>query len=297
MFSISSAINDYLKYILINDNKSKYTIKTYKINLKQYESYLLNNNITDFKDIELNNILNYIDTIKPKYKFSTINNHISTIKALHSYISFKYDYYDISINLSILKNQQGLPVYANKGEIDSINNTFNDENHDIYHKAIIELLYKTGIRVSECCNITINSINLIDKILKVKGKGNKERIIPLPYNTCKILNDYYTKVRPLWIKGINNYFFINKYNRVLNVKYVQRLLNKIIISANIDKNITPHKLRHTYATHLLQGDIDLRVIQELLGHSDIKTTQIYTSVEKDKLKKDYLKKHSLSNNK
>ena len=169
---------------------------------------------------------------------------------------------------------------------------FNDEDPDeLFDHTIIETIYGLGLRVSECCSLKTNQVNLDDGFVKIIGKGKKERLIPIPDRTKKLMKEYYAKLRPSWQKKNTNLFFINQHGRKIYSEYVEKMLKENVYKAGIKKGITPHKLRHSYATHLLEGGADLRVIQELLGHSDISTTEIYTHVEAERLKRAYLDFH------
>ena len=288
---LNNLLNEYISFITIHENKSIRTIKTYNSNLLKYINYCISININNISDIKYENIIDFLTSINDKYDHNTINNIASSIKSFHKFINYKYEIIDVSIHVSVKKYHNKKPVYATKNEINDILDIFDDSDIGIYNNAIIEIIYSLGLRVSECCDLTINQVNLEDLIVRVIGKGNKERIIPLPFNSSLIIKEYYYNVRSKWCKTNTNYFFINRLNKRCNPKYIQRLMNKLINQSNINKHITPHKLRHSYATHLLQGKADLRVIQELLGHSDIKTTQIYTSLENEQIKNSYLNAH------
>ena len=175
---------------------------------------------------------------------------------------------------------------------------FDDEiPEDLFNHTLLETIYGLGLRVSECVNLKTNQVNLEDGFVKILGKGNKERLMPIPDKTLEIMKRYFQTLRPLWQKKNSNYFFLNKKGNPTYSEYVEKMLRETNIKANIKKHITPHKLRHSYATHLLQGGADLRVIQELLGHSDISTTEIYTHVDSERLKKTYMDNHPLGNKK
>jgi site-specific recombinase XerD len=172
---------------------------------------------------------------------------------------------------------------------------FDDEiSQDLLDHTILETIYGLGLRVSECCNLKTNQINLTDGFVKILGKGNKERVIPIPDTTRRLMQQYASNLRGLWLKKSTNRFFINHLGKPIYSEYVEKMLRNTNIKAGIKKHLTPHKLRHSYATHLLEGGADLRVIQELLGHSDISTTEIYTHVESERLKESYLKAHPLA---
>ena len=289
---IDKLINDYIRYITINENKSPRTIKTYYGILLCYQDYLLEQNIINFENIKYDDILSFLKFKTSSYKNNTINKYVSSIKSLHQYCYMRYDIEDVATYLEVHKSKESLPVYATIDEIDAIiancdQNTLKGQ----LNIAIIDVIYACGLRISECVSLSLNQVNLMDGWIRVLGKGQKERIMPIPSATMYLLKNYIENVRPLYLRGSSNYFFINQFGRPINAKYVQRMLKEMLQISTIDKPITPHKLRHSYATHLLQNGADLRVIQELLGHSDISTTQIYTKVDKTHIKNEYLMKH------
>ena len=289
-------INEYINYITVTDNLSDKTVNKYKSNLLAYNNYLNDHNYFSIDDLTHEIIIEYLVSIRSNMKQSSINNISSSIKSFHKYLNFKYDINDITTNINVKGVLSNVLVVANKNEIDQLFNEFLDDTPvSVYHHALIEVLYSLGLRVSECCNLTINNLNLEDSIVKVRGKGNKERIIPIPKTSNEIISLYLYNVRSLWLKKSTNILFINRLGNNTNPKYIQRLLKSLINNTNIKKNITPHKLRHSYATHLLENDADLRVIQELLGHSNISTTQIYTNIETSKIIDKYKNAHPLSN--
>lgn len=294
---IDDAINDYLLQIKLFEGKSNLTVKNYAIDLNKYATFLASNNINDTNYITDSIINDFIAEINANFANSSVNRIKTTVRNLHHFLAYKYDLKDPSSNITVVKNQKRLPIYCTQDEIKQLMSQFGDKPEDIFNHAILETIYGLGLRVSECCNLTISQINLNDGIAKILGKGDKERIIPIPDVTKKYMQEYFLNVRPLWLTKKNNHFFINKHSRNIYPKYVENMLNEAIVKANLNKNITPHKLRHSYATHLLEGGADLRTIQELLGHSDISTTEIYTHVNTNRIKNSYLKNHPLANEK
>ena len=292
---IDILIKDYIFSLNTTESKAINTTKSYSRDLKIYKSFLDDKNINDSDDIDDVIIDEFIKKINSKYSNASVNRIKTSIKSFHRFINFKYDLLDPTLNVSVSKSQKRLPIYATKNEIDKLMSIFNDDDPlDLFNHAILETIYGLGLRVSECCNLKTNQVNISDGFVKVLGKGNKERVVPIPYDTLQVMKKYYMNVRPLWLKKSSNYFFINKFSKKIYSEYVQTMLAKSIIKADINKKLTPHKLRHSYATHLLEGGADLRVIQELLGHSDISTTEIYTHVESERLKSTYSSAHPLA---
>lgn len=293
---VDFAIKDYIFSLSTGEGKAPKTVVSYSIDLKHYREYLEVNNIIEVEkinDTDIDGFINFL--LKNEYKTKTINRMKVSVRNFHKYLNFKYDIKDPSVNVVVSKGEKRLPIYATKDEIDKLMGIFNDDiPDDLYNHALLETIYGLGLRVSECCNLRTSQVNIDDGFVKVLGKGNKERIVPIPTNTLKVMKSYFLNVRQLWLKKSSNYFYINKYGRKTYSEYVERMLKNSIIEARISKNLTPHKLRHSYATHLLEGGADLRAIQELLGHADISTTEIYTHVDSNRLKNTYLNAHPLS---
>ena len=283
-------ILEYLDYINYVKKYSNETIKSYADNLNKYNLYLNNKNI-----LSVNN-----STIE---KYITSNNNLSHktiahyITVLNSFYKYLLDSNYITTNpvetIKHPKINQHLPVFLNEEEIKNLLNINLITPYDYRNKAMLELLFSTGIRISELINLKIQDIDLINNVIKVLGKGSKERIIPIDDIATKHLTNYINNYRyPLLKKNTNiDYLFINNLgNKISRVGFF-KFIKKEAVRANIKKDISPHTIRHTFATILLKNGADLRVIQELLGHSDIKTTQIYTHLIKEQLKKEYFDKH------
>ncbi len=293
---IDSAINEYILSLSINDGKADNTVKSYTRDLQIYQNYLEDKNYLNLKEINPAVINGFLSYAGKKYSNASVNRLKTVVRSFHSYLNFKYGLSDPSENIEVHKTSKRLPVFCTKDEVERLMKTFLDSNEEIFDHALIECIYGCGLRVSECTGLKISQVNLEDGFLKVLGKGSKERIVPVPYQTKEIMKTYFINVRPLWLNTRNTSFFINKQGRSTYPRYVEEMLKRHVAMADISKDITPHKLRHSYATHLLEGGSDLRSIQELLGHSDISTTEIYTHVQTERLKENYLKYHPLGDN-
>ena len=293
---LDQAIREYIISLSTAEGKAKNTVESYSRDLRQYSDYLKENNINDTSKIEEETIYSYIDDLNDRYASTSINRIKTTIRNFHRYLNFKYNLKDPSLNVATSKGKKRLPVYATKQEIEKLMSVFNDEDpQDLFDHTILETIYGLGLRVSECCDMRTNQVNLTDGFVKILGKGNKERLIPIPDKTKKLMHMYFANVRTLWQKKNTNRFFINHFGKPIYSEYVENLIRNKAYEAGIKKPLTPHKLRHSYATHLLEGGADLRVIQELLGHSDISTTEIYTHVEQERLKEAYMNAHPFAN--
>ena len=294
---LDQAYKEYKIYITINEGKATKTIEAYLCDINSYIEYLKYIDIINIEDIKYQHILEYINKMKEDYSLNSITRKSISIRSFHKFLAFKYDYNDPSINLTVHAATKSLPVFLSIEEVDKIMNTFTDSLEDILNHSLLEIIYACGLRVSEVCNLTLSQVDLNVGIVKIIGKGNKERIVPIPKNSISILKKYSDVVRVVYSKNKNNYFFINKKGNKIRSEYIENMLKCIVVELGLNPNITPHKLRHSYATHLLANGSDLRSIQELLGHSDIATTQIYTHVESNRMIENYKRFHPKERNK
>jgi len=291
---VENAIHDYIISIATSQGRADNTIESYQRDLKKYQNFLIGKNIEKIEKVKDSDIDEFVLELNKNYASASVNRMKTAIRNLHRFLNFKYDMKDPTLNLFVSRGEKRLPVYGTIEEVEKLLNSFNDEDPgELFDHAILEAIYGMGLRVSECCNLKTNQVNLDDGFVNVIGKGNKERIIPIPFRSRDIMKRYFRNVRPLWQKKATNRFFINRLGKPIYREYVEKMLRKSIIDVGIHKHLTPHKLRHSYATHLLEGGADLRVIQELLGHSDISTTEIYTHVETERLKESYKNAHPL----
>lgn len=284
---LEKLFKEYLVNLRINESKSELTIKNYSSDLDKYLGFLSTEGIEDVEDVKFDLINEFIKNQSTFKASSSVARMASSIRSFHRFISFKYDLKDPTLNLEVKNKSKRLPIFATIDEVDKIMAYFTNENQDVLNHALLETIYCCGLRVSECTKLTVSQVNLEQKILRVLGKGSKERIIPIPENSLAVIKNYYNNVRPLWLKKRTNLFFINRFGKHITTEYVENMIQFVCEEVGITKKITPHKLRHSFATHLLEGGADLRTIQELLGHSDIRTTEIYTHVQKERLKESY----------
>ncbi|MBP3892070.1 MAG: tyrosine-type recombinase/integrase [Solobacterium sp.] len=277
---LSEAKRQYEVEISVNQGLSLRTIQSYKSDLNQYFAYLEEIGIEDTKEINDPIIEDFMYQMKDVKKATSLTRLAASIRSFHHYMSFVYDEEDPSLNLDVHRGVKSLPVYCTVEEIQQLMSVFDDTNpQDLLDHAILELIYCCGLRISEATTLTLNRVDLDTGISRILGKGNKERIVPIPNGSIPVIKRYLDFVRPLYLKKKTNLFFINRFGRKITSRYIEKMLQLRASQANIKKHITPHKLRHSYATHMLQGGADLRSIQEMLGHSDIQTTEIYTHVQ------------------
>ncbi|WP_008826429.1 tyrosine recombinase XerC [Haloplasma contractile] len=287
---------EFLNYLKYERNFSKHTILNYEIDTGDYLDYAEHLKLT-IQDINLQIARTYLMYLHNKgYAKKTINRKISSLRTFYKYLEFKeYVNENPFMMIKSLKTEQSLPKFFYEEEMQQIIDAAPCHDHlDLRNLALIEVLYGTGIRVSEICSLTLTDLKLESNLILVHGKGNKERYVPLAGLTKKALLCYLNESRShLFCKTSKEteYVFLNHHGNPLSDRGVRMILNKMIKKISLKLKISPHKLRHTFATHLLNQGADLRSVQELLGHSQISTTQIYTHVSKDKLRSIYMQAH------
>lgn len=290
---INKAFQEFKINITVNEKKSRNTIKTYLRNVTKFCQYFNELGFIEIEEIKMIDVLKYVETLDT-YQQATLNNHKTSIKVFYSFLNYKFDINDITQVLEVKKPNQKLPIYASENEIDILLNSFDlSQNKDFLNRCLLETIYSLGLRVHECSTLLIKQIDFNVAIATIIGKGEKKRIIPIPDHTLQLLKQYLRSIRPIFLKKQSEFLFINHFGRPVTDKYIQVLMKQKVNELNL-KKLTPHKLRHSYATHLLSNKVDLRSIQQLLGHSDISTTEVYTHLEKDTVKENYLKAHPLA---
>ncbi len=289
---LEEAFRQYLVHMKINEGRSYHTVRSYEEDLKQYLAYLRKNEIHDTKEITYDLIQNFIMEESKVKASNSVVRMAASIRSFHRDVSFLTNENDPALNLEVHKNAKTLPVYCTVDEITRLMASFDDKDPKQYtNHAILELIYACGLRVSEAVSLTLNRVDLDTGMLRVLGKGDKERIVPIPHGSILFLKNYRDVIRPIFLKKNLPYFFINAYGRKVTVRSVELLLEEKTNELNFKKHITPHKLRHSYATHMLQGGADLRTIQEILGHANIATTEIYTHIQNRQMFDSYEKFH------
>lgn len=292
---IEEALEIYLHDLMVNQNKAIATVQSYQTDLKQYFNYLHKVEISDMNEINHQIIIDYITEITAVKQPRTVSHALSSIRSFHQFIHIYYtSIIDPSIKIKTIKPQKQLPKFYTEQELDKLFDSFKDSEIDIFQRAIFELLYACGLRVSELCQLTFNQINFENRMLRVLGKGNKERLVPIAKYSLQRIEEY-LPIRKKWDKHHSHYLFINQRGNPISRQYVWSILHKKEQELGINLNYSPHTIRHTFATDLLAGGADLRTVQELLGHSNIATTQIYTHIQQKQLHKMYDQFHPRNN--
>ena len=281
---LHEALSDYKLNLSLVENKSKKTIEAYMSDLTHYINYLNQKNINNVEEITILTVDNYLNSLTKEYSSNSINRVLASVRSFHKFISLNHESIkDPTLYIHTHKHNEHLPIYASVQDLKVLFDSFSNSDIDIYHKTILLTLYSCGLRVSELCSLKRNDVHLSEKILKVTGKGDKERIIPIVDPCVQQMELYLNLVRKNWQKKTLPNFFINQYGRVLTRQYVHNLIKKKCEECNLNPNLSAHSFRHSFASHLLDGNADLRIVQELLGHSDIQTTQIYTHIQNKRL--------------
>jgi len=283
-------LDDYITYLTTVRRLSKNTIDSYKRDLNLFKDYLKK----DLNCVSSKEIVKYLEYLSREgIKTTSIARKLISIKGFYSFlIENKTIDKDPSIGIEHPKIKKRLPKVLNIEEIDKLLE-FKPENiFEHRDKSILELMYATGLRVSELVNLNISDIDLEQNIIKVFGKGSKERIIPLTDIATHYLNDYLVNYRPhLLKKTLSERLYIGNKGNSLTRQGVFQILKKIAKKQGLSKDFSPHTIRHSFATHLLEYGADLRSIQELLGHENVTTTQIYTHISNNAVKNEYINSH------
>ncbi|PTH54078.1 site-specific tyrosine recombinase XerD [Staphylococcus arlettae] len=287
--------DEYLKFIQLEKGLSSNTIGAYRRDLNKYITYLQDHKIThiDFVDRQtLQQCLGFLHDEGASTK--SLARFISTVRSFHQFaLREKYAAKDPTVLIETPKYDRKLPdVLAVDELLRLLDAPDLSKNNGYRDRTILELLYATGMRVTELIDLEVENVNLIMGFVKVFGKGGKERIVPLGDTVIGYLSTYLETVRPQLLKTtVTNALFLNLHGKPLSRQGIWKMIKQNGIKANINKTLTPHTMRHSFATHLLENGADLRAVQEMLGHSDISTTQLYTHVSKSQIRKMYNEFH------
>ena len=283
-------LDDYQIYLItvkyMNENTS---VTSYIEDLYKYLEYMEHNNINNALKIKYEDIVDYLKYLDDNnYMVTSVTRKIVSIKLFHKYLSEKFNIPNISSKITNPKFYRKLPNILTIEEVDKLLDINLLTAFDYRNKAMLELMYSSGLRVSELIDLKLSNINLEESYVRCFGKGKKERIVPIGEIAMDYLKIYINEYRDSMLKGYyTENIFLNNHGKNMTRQGFFLIIKKIAKEKKIDKNITPHMLRHSFATHLLNNGADLRTIQEMLGHSNISTTQIYTNITSDILKENY----------
>ena len=287
-------IKQFQDYLLVEKGLSENSIFSYTYDIKKFQNYLVRHE-KDFVEVEADDITLFLKEQKRK-KISS-RSLARAVAALRQFYKYLKDENKVTANpaekIQTPEVKKSLPDYLTLEEIEELFQCIKeDEPFELRDKAMFELLYSSGLRISEACNLKLEDVDLENMFLTVRGKGGRERLVPFGEKSLLILRKYLESARDEILKNrFSYYLFISKKGDYLNRKSVWRLLKKYLARTGIKKVVTPHTFRHSFATHLIENNADLRSVQELLGHIDISTTQIYTHLASRTLKEVHKKYH------
>lgn len=287
-------IDEFCNYLLIDKHYSNNTIESYKRDLTKFYVYI----DKDLKKINKDDIKKYLKYLNNEnMNERSIARNISTLKTFYKFLNISkiIDYNPVD-NISSPKLGKKLPNTLSEEDINKLLDIKLIDNYSYRNKAMLELMYATGLRVSELVNLKVYDVNLEEAIVKTMGKGSKERIIPIGDYALSALKIYINEYRStLFKREVNDYLFLNNHGKPMTRQGFFKIIKKLANEQGIKKVFSPHTLRHSFATHLLSHGADLRIIQELLGHSDVSTTQIYTHISNEELEDTFKKYHPHGN--
>ena len=297
VMNMEDQIRDFIHFLTIEKGLAKNTIVSYERDLKSYLQYVKNvEQMKEWDDSRRTNIIHFLAHLKDQGKSSkTIARHIASIRSFHQFLlREKVTNQDPSVHIESPPPERSLPKVLSMDEVEALLDAPKMINeYGLRDKAMLEILYATGMRVSEIISLDLGDVNKMMGFVRCVGKGNKERIIPIGQTALSAIDDYIEKGRGRFARPDHHTdsLFLNHHGQRLTRQGFWKILKKLTKEAKIEKKITPHTLRHSFATHLLMNGADLRSVQEMLGHADISTTQIYTHISNVRIKDVYNKFH------
>ena len=288
---ISNAIQDFLNYCIFEKGLSDRSKNSYENDLNVYKEFLKKRSITNVSSIRSEDIKDFLKA-RSNEETTTIAHNLTVIKNFHTYL-LKEDIVktDVSEFIERPKLRKSLPKTLSVEDVDKLLDIKLETAFDYRNKAMLELMYGCGLRVSELVNLTLNDIDMTNCLIRIFGKGSKEREIPIGEYSIYYLKEY-LNIRDSLLKGKPcNKLFLNNHGSSISRQGFFKMLKQLLKEKGLNTDVSPHTLRHSFATHLINRGADLRSIQEMLGHSDISTTKIYTKVSDDKVIAEYNEYH------
>ena len=293
--NVAVLLNDFKRYLEIERHASQYTLRNYLHDLRHFINYAVKENIATLEDVDIPLLRRYIASLLEEgYEKSSIARKLSALRSFYSYlIQVNIIAKNPLLTISSPKLTKRLPAFLSSDEVNKLIMTPDISTPlGMRDKAMLELLYASGLRVSEIASLDIVNVNLEEREVRVLGKGSKERITLMGKPAVNAIDCYLREGRPKLIgQRSTDALFLNRYGRRLSKRSIQQTLSRYATAAGFTKRVFPHMIRHSFATHLLDGGADLRVVQELLGHVSLSTTQIYTHVTQTQARKVYLASH------
>jgi integrase/recombinase XerD len=289
-------LKEYLAHIKLEKNLSQNTVSSYKNDINAFISFLKNSDIDDPSNVSSDNIGGFFKTLKELgLSGSSSARYFSSLKGFFLYLlKNKYIVKNPIEKITAPRISKKLPGVLDINEVDKILSAPKvDDKLGLRDKAMLELFYACGTRVSELINLKVNDLFFENEVIRVFGKGSKERLIPIGTSAIRWIDEYLKKSRPLLMKKSKseNILFLNSRGSKLSRMGIWKIIDRYVKEAGIEKDVHPHTFRQSFATHLLEGGADLRAVQEMLGHADISTTQIYTHIDRDYIKQVHKQYH------
>lgn len=292
---MNEQVQEFLIYLQVEKGLAKNTIVSYQHDLMKFILYLKREEIAEFKDVDKNLLAGYFYFLRKSQESpASTARQLASIRGFFKFLCME-EYLELNptVYLDTPKLPQKLPHVLSEEDVDRLlETTLGQDPLTLRDNAMLELIYATGMRVSELVNLKVQQVDLDLAYVRCLGKGSKERIIPLGSKAAKSVHYYLEKSRPMLVKNPReDVLFVNHHGQGITRQGFWKIIKKRAQEAGISMEITPHTLRHSFATHLLSNGADLRSVQEMLGHADVATTQIYTHLTKSKLREIYLKTH------
>ncbi|BDG48060.1 tyrosine recombinase XerC [Parageobacillus sp. KH3-4] len=291
------ALQSFIEYLQIEKNYSQYTIVCYQRDIEQFFEFMNEQGIHELDEVTYSDVRLYLTKLyEQKQSSRSVSRKISSLRSFYKFLLREKKVSENPFALAALpKKEQKIPNFLYEQELESLFHV-NDVNTAIgqRNQAILELLYATGVRVSECCHIQLSDIDFSSSTILIHGKGNKQRYVPFGRFAKEALERYIRHGRRELLqnaRAAHAYLFVNARGNPLTPRGVRYILDEIVKKAALTQHVSPHVLRHTFATHLLNEGADMRAVQELLGHAHLSSTQVYTHVTKDRLRHIYLHTH------
>ena len=283
---------EFKTYLLIDKKYSNETIESYMNDLYKYYQYVIKNNL-NIDEIKRKDIMNYTKFLKAQQlSTNSINHNISVLRTFYKFLVVSNHFVTDPIDyIEPPRLRKSLPKVLSYDEVKTLLDIDLTDKYSYRNKAMLELMYATGLRVSELVNLKINDLDLDMDLIRTLGKGSKERVIPIGDYAVYFVKKYLGEYRNQFLKDNNDYLFLNNHGKKLTRQGFYKLVKELAIKKNIKTEFSPHTLRHSFATHLLDRGADIVSIKEMLGHSSLATTQIYTHISNQKLKDEYNKFH------
>lgn len=290
-------LKEYERYLRLNQQVSENTLEAYMRDVKRFVDFLNSEDINNLKDVDNYTVRTFITKLRlgelaeTKISDNSLARNISALRSFYYYlIEFQHFENNPFVNVKQIKQKQNVPEFLFYNEVEQLLESIETDTFiGLRNRLMFEMMYGCGLRVAEVCALQVSNINVDERIIRVVGKGSKERIVPFHPLIQELLKDYLSLYDAYNLD--HDVLFINNRKQPLTTRGVQYVLDQVVIKSGLNKNVSPHMLRHSFATHLLDNGADIKIVQELLGHANISTTQIYTHVSIDKLVNVYEKAH------